>query len=271
MISFADNDSQPLDSVVGPDLPNAAREDSAAEGAGAMFVNAPIHSSRSFDEQPVPDASASDRDERDVRPTRDLLPSGYRALFSRFLQMNRKTQRETAAGLLRGLVLKRKFDVWDFPIVGRGVVISKRHGTRLEAGRFARFMDGCQIAIGTDAGKIPTFRVGRKSSIGSGTKINVGDDFIIGDNTHLAWCVDASSDNFHVIRYDDLSASPRSAPVTIGNNCVVFRNVNINPGVSIGDNCAVGSGANVVNDIPSNVVAVGNPARPLRNIQGIDL
>ena len=38
------------------------------------------------------------------------------------------------------------------------------------------------------------------------------------------------------------------------------------PGVSIGDNTVIGAGSVVTKDIPSNVVAVGNPCRVLRPI-----
>jgi maltose O-acetyltransferase len=38
------------------------------------------------------------------------------------------------------------------------------------------------------------------------------------------------------------------------------------PGVTIGDNSVIGAGSVVVQDIPANVVAVGNPARVLREI-----
>jgi maltose O-acetyltransferase len=38
------------------------------------------------------------------------------------------------------------------------------------------------------------------------------------------------------------------------------------PGVTIGDNSVIGAGAVITRDIPANVVAVGNPARVLREI-----
>ena len=37
------------------------------------------------------------------------------------------------------------------------------------------------------------------------------------------------------------------------------------PGVTIGDNTVVGAGAVVTKDLPSDVVAVGNPARVVKS------
>lgn len=39
-------------------------------------------------------------------------------------------------------------------------------------------------------------------------------------------------------------------------------------GGTIGDNTVVGAGAVVTRDLPANVVAVGNPARVVRTIDG---
>lgn len=54
--------------------------------------------------------------------------------------------------------------------------------------------------------------------------------------------------------------------VIIGNNVWVGGNTVINPGVTIGDNVVIGSGSVVTKDIPSDVIAVGNPCRVLRPI-----
>lgn len=55
-------------------------------------------------------------------------------------------------------------------------------------------------------------------------------------------------------------------PVTIGNDVWIGGNVVINPGVTIGDNVVIGSGSVVTKDIPSGVVAAGNPCKILRTI-----
>lgn len=57
-----------------------------------------------------------------------------------------------------------------------------------------------------------------------------------------------------------------SRPVTIGDNVWIGGNATIIPGVTIGDNVTIGAGSVVTRDIPSNTVAVGNPARVIRNI-----
>lgn len=59
-------------------------------------------------------------------------------------------------------------------------------------------------------------------------------------------------------------------PVTIGNDVWIGGNVVINPGVTIGSDVVIGSGSVVVKDIPSHVVAAGNPCRVLRTITEAD-
>ena len=55
-------------------------------------------------------------------------------------------------------------------------------------------------------------------------------------------------------------------PVRIGRNCWLGAGVIVMPGVTIGDNTVIGAGSVVTKDIPSNVVAVGNPCRVLREV-----
>ena len=55
-------------------------------------------------------------------------------------------------------------------------------------------------------------------------------------------------------------------PVHIGENCWIGAGACIMPGVSIGDHTVIGAGSVVTKDIPSGVVAVGNPCKVLRPI-----
>lgn len=55
-------------------------------------------------------------------------------------------------------------------------------------------------------------------------------------------------------------------PIEVGNNVWIGGNVAVLPGVKIGDNVVIGAGSIVTKDIPSNVVAYGNPCRPVKHI-----
>ena len=57
-----------------------------------------------------------------------------------------------------------------------------------------------------------------------------------------------------------------NATVHIGKNCWIGAGALIMPGVTIGDNTVIGAGSVVTRDIPSGVVAVGNPCRVMREI-----
>ncbi len=57
-----------------------------------------------------------------------------------------------------------------------------------------------------------------------------------------------------------------NSPVHIGRNCWIGAGVIIVPGVTIGDNVVIGAGSVVTKDIPSGVLAYGNPCRVQREI-----
>lgn len=104
-------------------------------------------------------------------------------------------------------------------------------------------------------------RVGDCSCIGphaelySKAPIRIGDHAVISQDAYL--CT-ASHD----------VASPvmalTTAPITIGNGCWVAARAALLPGVTLGDGTVVGLGAVVAKSLPPNVIAVGNPARAVR-------
>ena len=56
-------------------------------------------------------------------------------------------------------------------------------------------------------------------------------------------------------------------PIKVGNNVWIGGNVTVLPGVTIGNNVTIGAGSVVTRDIPSNVVAVGNPCKVIKQLQ----
>jgi len=57
-----------------------------------------------------------------------------------------------------------------------------------------------------------------------------------------------------------------NAPIHIGRNCWLGAGVIVLPGVTIGDNSVIGAGSVVTKDIPTGVVAYGNPCKVIREI-----
>ena len=115
-----------------------------------------------------------------------------------------------------------------------------------------------------------------------GRNIEVGEDFFanynlvildvgkvkIGKNAQIAPNV-AIYTAGHPIHPDSRNSGYEyGISVTIGDNVWLGGNVCIMPGVTIGDNAVIGAGSVVTKDIPSNVIAAGNPCRVIREING---
>lgn len=59
-------------------------------------------------------------------------------------------------------------------------------------------------------------------------------------------------------------------PITIGDRVWLCGNVSVVPGVTIGNDTIIGAGSVVTRNIPSGVIAAGNPCRVLREITDKD-
>ena len=91
-------------------------------------------------------------------------------------------------------------------------------------------------------------------------------DVTIGDNVFLAprVCIYTAGHPIDAgVRRRQLEYGKK---VVIGNDVWVGGNTVINPGVTIGDYVVIGSGSVVTKDIPSGVIAAGNPCRVLRPV-----
>lgn len=90
--------------------------------------------------------------------------------------------------------------------------------------------------------------------------VTIGDDCFIGPNVSIYTACHST---------DPVERNSRqewALPVCIGNNVWIGGSVTILPGVTIGDNVTIGAGSVVVSDIPSNMVAVGNPCRVVKRL-----
>ncbi len=137
------------------------------------------------------------------------------------------------------------------PVVRRAVVeryaehgfefITLMHPT-VRSSRFVEIGPGSVVC----AGSILTtnVRIGRHSILNLNCK--VGHDSVLGAFSSL------------------MPATNIAGEVRVGDGCYFGLNAAVINQVSIGDWTTIGAGAVVVNDIPSHVVAVGVPAKPIR-------
>lgn len=89
----------------------------------------------------------------------------------------------------------------------------------------------------------------------------------VGDNTMIAPNVILASAAHPLDPEERRKGYQYNQPVHIGKNCWLGAGVIVVPGVSIGDDTVIGAGSVVTKDIPSGVVAVGNPCRVIKEIK----
>ncbi len=159
-------------------------------------------------------------------------------------------------------------------------------GNNFSIGKDYSFKNEQYISIGDD------FTGGRNVKIhawvvdNNQPVIDIGNDVTITDNCYISACnkvvikdgvllgVNAFvTDNQHgEISSNEISIAPNKrritskGPVVIGKNVWIGRNVCIMPNVVIGEGVIVGANSVVTHDIPSYCVAVGAPAKVIKEI-----
>ena len=91
-------------------------------------------------------------------------------------------------------------------------------------------------------------------------KVKIGKNCLLAPNVAIYTAGHAVDPELRVAMYE------YGMPVTIGDNVWIGGSSVICPGVTIGDNSVIGAGSVVTKDIPSGVVAAGNPCRVIRAI-----
>lgn len=132
---------------------------------------------------------------------------------------------------------------------------------------------GVQLTANKISNKRPEIIIGdgclirKDSHITATNSIKIGNGLLTGTNVII-------TDNSHgLTNYDTMTLPPREreliskGPIAIGNNVWLGNNVCVLPGCSIGDGAIVGANSIVTHDIPPYCVAVGIPAKIIKNEQ----
>lgn len=124
----------------------------------------------------------------------------------------------------------------------QGIALATLIDTSTIVADTARIADGVVIT--------PLCSISSDAEIRTNASVNtmsiVGHDVIVGENTVISSMVNIGG------------------KTTIGKNSYVGMGALIKDEVTIGNDVIIGMGSVVYNDIPDNVIALGNPARPMR-------
>ncbi len=167
-----------------------------------------------------------DGSEKKVACSPEEIPDGARVVIA----IGDNLVRQTAA---KRLLNNRKNLI--FPIVQHSSALISNH-TRVGVGNV--FCAGSIVIVGSVIGQFCIVN----------TSATVDHDCVLGDFVHVAPGV-------------NLCGS-----VSVGDRTLVGVGTSVRPGITIGSDTIVGAGSVVVNDIPSGVMAHGNPCRVIREI-----
>ena len=143
--------------------------------------------------------------------------------------------------------------------------------------KFAKRGDKCFIGSNCIINSASMIELGNHVSIGPNAvlyciykKIIFGNNVLLGPNvTMVNGDHNMRKIGVPIIDNNEKEASD-DADIIIEDDVWIGANVTVLPGVTIGENSIIGAGSVVTKDIPSNVIAVGNPCKVLRPLTDED-
>ena len=143
----------------------------------------------------------------------------------------------------------------------RAIEIPRGHSD-IRIGDGAQLDRGVVLLISGESRGTEKIVIGRSAYLNRATMIDASERIEIGAHAMIGpFCY--ITDHDHVIGSADVLVA---RPTRIGERCWIGAHVTILKGVSIGDGSVVGAGSVVTKSLPPRVIAVGNPARVLREI-----
>lgn len=161
-----------------------------------------------------------------------------------------------------------------FAALGRCPMILKPrsceiHGNNIQAGNYLHLVSHpykpVRLTTWSSRQGQGSINIGDYCLIAPGVEITAAESITIGANTMIAAECSINDCDWHGL-YNRTRPFRCTRPVTLGNNVWLGARVIVCKGVTIGDNSVVGAGSVVTSDIPPNVVAAGNPARVVKEL-----
>jgi len=154
--------------------------------------------------------------------------------------------------------------------LGRRIMLGARVGCKVDPGGYLAIRDHCEIRTGVLLDVWGELTIGARTFVGQGTvigaqeRIEIGTDCLIGEYVTIRDQDHGIADTSRAIREQGYKV----APVHIGDNVWLGAKVTVCKGVSIGTGCVVGANSVVTHTLPPYSVAIGAPARVMRQRTG---
>jgi maltose O-acetyltransferase len=153
--------------------------------------------------------------------------------------------------------------------VGRGFASERRRGNHLWIQAGGEILLGERVWLRTEHGanRLTAFpggriRVGARALL-NGAMLHAKRSITVGEDALLGFGVRVFDADLHDL---DCETPERIDAVTIGARTWIGADVIVLRGVTIGDDTAVAAGSVVTRDLPPRVLAIGAPAKPVREI-----
>lgn len=153
-----------------------------------------------------------------------------------------------------------------YVIIRRDVEVARNHGD-IEIGRGVSLDRGVVLLVVGNSGGNIRLRIGEDTYINRGTMLDAASELVIGRDCAIGpGCYLTDHDHRFVANTPPLQLPLVTRPTRIGNRVWIGARAIVLKGVSIGDDAVIGAGSVVTRDVPSATVAMGVPARVMRDL-----
>lgn len=122
--------------------------------------------------------------------------------------------------------------------------------------------EGSRVMTPIYVNRANNVHIGKRVAIMPYFKCMSAGDVYLDDDVRIAMNVSIITNNHDFYDRDVLTIEP----VHIGKNAWIGAGATILPGVTVGENAIVGAGSVVTKDVPANTIVVGNPAKPIKQL-----
>ncbi len=143
------------------------------------------------------------------------------------------------------------------------------YGPSIEIGNYVTMMgtldSKVRFTVISDQQNRGKIKIGNYCIVNPGARLSSADKIVIGQNSMIASRAYITDSNWHDT-YNRAGSFGPSAPIELKENVWVGDSAIVCKGVTIGKNSIIGAGSVVVDNIPPNSIAAGNPARVVKKL-----